>query len=98
MADEKWEEVKGESNMWIPENPSESIEGFIMAMGPGSYGLQATVKGEKQEWVTPSHQVLQSRLAGCKVGDYIKITFESVQLPTVKGQKPTKIYSVKRRI
>jgi hypothetical protein len=97
MTEEKWEEVKGESNVWLPEE-KESIEGFIMSIVQGQYGLQATIKGEKQEWTTPSHKVLQTRLSGCKVGDYVKITFEKEELPKVKGQKPTKIYSIQRRI
>lgn len=101
MAEEKqetWEDVQGTSNVWLPVQPKESIEGVIKELKQGQYGAFAVILGKDQEWTTPSHKVLQTRLVGCKIGDYVKITYEKEELPTIKGRNPTKIYSVKRKL
>lgn len=98
MANEAWEELKGSSQIWIPNKIGESIEGTIKELKNGMYGIQAVIVNGDQQWTTPSHKVLQSRLAECKIGDYIKITYEKEELPTIKGRQGTKIYSVKRKV
>ena len=90
-----WEEVKGESNVWLPTKPNESVEGRIKSMIQGNYGLQTTIEDKEKKAITlPSHKVLQNRLANCKVGDMIKVIYEKDELPKVRGQNPTRIYKV----
>lgn len=99
MAEEKWEDVKGSSNLWLPTKVGEAIEGAIVAMEKNQYGIQAKIElKDGQQLLTPSHKVLQSRLADCKVGDYVRITFEKEELPTVKGRQGTKIYKIARKV
>jgi len=47
-----------------------------------------------EEHRTPSHKVLQSRMAKIVVNDKIKIVYEKEEPPKLKGQNPTKIYAV----
>jgi len=97
QPNEVWEDVKGNSSMWKPEKIGEAIEGTITELKNGLYDVQAVIVNGDQEWTTPSHKVLQSRIGACKIGDYVRITYEKDELPTVKGRNPTKIYSLKRR-
>jgi hypothetical protein len=98
METNGWEEVRGTSAIWTPEKAGDSIEGTIKEIKMGQYGLQAVITNGDKTWTTPSHKVLQNRLADCKVGEYIKITFEKEELPTVKGRQGTNIYSIKRKV
>lgn len=94
---ELWEEVKGTSDVWIPEKINDFIEGEIRELRNGQYGIQAVIKTADKEYLTPSHKVLQSRLAECKIGDIIKIVFVREELPTIKGRKGTLIYQVLKK-
>lgn len=97
MANEVWEDIKGSSDIWLPEKVGDAIEGTITEIKNGLYGVQAVIVNGDNEWITPSHKVLQNRISECKVGDYVRITYERDELPSIKGRNPTKIYSVKRR-
>ena len=94
---EQWEDIKGTSGMWLPEEVGDMIEGTIESVEDGLYGLQATIVSGEDTYRTPSHKVLQNRLSECSVGDYVRITFEKEELPTVKGRNGTKIYRVQVR-
>lgn len=90
-----WEEVRGESNLWLPVKEGESIEGVIVSMNQGQYGIQTTIETQEKKMVAlPNHKVLQNRLVNCKVGELIKVIFEKEELPKIRGQNPTKIYKV----
>lgn len=97
MDNENWEEMKGTSSIWLPSKAGESIEGAIIALSQGQYGVQASIENKSGVLLTPSHKVLQARLADCKIDDVIKIIFEREDLPTVKGRQGTKIYKVLRK-
>lgn len=94
---ESWEEMKGNSGIWQPKI-GESVEGIIISMTQGAYGLQCDIETKAGVVKTPSNKVLVARLHDCKIGDFIKIIYEKDELPTIKGNKPTKIFSVKRKV
>lgn len=92
---DNWEEVKGESNLWLPSNPGEAIEGVIVSMEKKQFGIQTIIETKDQKQIAlPSHKVLQNRLSNCKVGELIKVIFEKEELPKVRGQNPMKVYKV----
>lgn len=95
----EWEEVKGDAGgIWLPQKKDEQIEGEIVEIKQGQYGIQVTVlnaKGSKMS--TPSHKALQSRLGGFQVGDFIKIVYLGADLPKLKGQQGTRLYAVFKR-
>jgi len=91
----KFKEVEGNSNMWTPDKEGEILEGVIRELKDGKYGVQAIIVSEDGvEHITPSHKVLQNRIDDCSIGDFVRITFIKEELPTIKGNKPTKIYKV----
>lgn len=98
MAEDKWQEVKGSQGIWLPSKPLDSIEGAIIALAQGQYGVQATIETAQGVMITPSHKVLQARLTECKIGDFVKIVFEREELPTVKGRQGTKIYKLMKKV
>ena len=95
--EENWQEVKGNSEIWLPEI-GDHIEGEVLALKDGIYGLQATIGKDDDKWVTPSHKVLQNRLNELAVGDYVRITLVKEELPTIKGNNKTKIYKVEKKV
>jgi hypothetical protein len=99
MVEHKWEEVQGESGWWNPTKEGEKIEGYIKDLVEKDFGIQATISNVGvPDITTPSHRVLQNKLKSCKLGDYVQITFEKEELPTIKGKNGTKLYSIKRRV
>ena len=107
-AEEVWEwkpaddeeEVDGDLNIWNPAsdgNKGDEIEGEVMDISEGVYGIQATIDDgiSEQPWTTPAHKVLQSALAKLSVGDVVRITYTG-HYTTPKGQK-TKTYKVARK-
>lgn len=93
--DNEWVEIKGESNMWLPARAGDSIEGIIISITQGQYGVQAVIEDKEGKHIAlPSHKVLQNRIVNCKVGELIKVIYEKEELPKVRGQNPTKIYKV----
>lgn len=89
-----WIEV-ADSNFWSPENKEDEIEGVIISKDNDDYGLRVVIETkDKKQVVLPSHKVLQNRLQGTKVEDYIKVVYKGEELPKVKGRNPTKIYKV----
>ena len=89
-----YEEQKGGS-LWMPSNSGERLEGEIRKITEGTYGQQYLIgKPTGEEFLTPSHKVLQGRLSNAKVGDFVVIIFMDAELPTVKGNNPTMIYKV----
>ena len=83
-------------NIWLPTKKGDSIEGTIVKKQEGKFGEQCEIKveGEEKTVFTPSHGVLQNRLAQRSVGELIKIVYVGEELPTVKGNNPTKMYDV----
>ena len=99
ISDGKWEEVGGSSGMWMPVKVGDSVEGVIVELKQGLYGVQAVLKlVDNSLLTTPSHKVLQARLANCKIGDEVKISFEKEELPTIKGRQGTKIYKLLKKV
>ena len=93
--EENWEEVKSSTGLWLPEKENESVQGVITEIKEGQYGLQVVIEDENGESITtPSHKVLQTRLNGFNVGDSVRIVFTGTDLPKVKGQNETRLYSV----
>jgi len=84
------------AGMWLPENIGDTLKGEIAAIETdGLYGKQLVVLMEDgNEIKTPSHKVLQARIAKAKVDDKIKIVYTGEQPPAVRGNNPTKMYDV----
>ena len=94
MSETKWEEQTG-SGMWMPENPGDSLEGTVIDVKEGTYGNQYVIKkADNEEVLTPSHKVLQNRMGMAVKGTTVRITYVKSELPTVKGNHPTRIYKV----
>jgi hypothetical protein len=81
-------------NFWTPENQGDAIEGVVIAMPTGEYGIQYDIETSVGLVRTPSHKVLQNRMANAKVGMKVKIVFDGTEPPKIKGYKPTQMYTV----
>lgn len=93
MTDE-WKKQEA-NDIWLPTQPNETLIGTVTEITEGMYGNQHTIKKDDGNIVkTPSHKVLQNRLADCAVGDVVKLVFIGEEPPSVKGQNPTKMYEV----
>ena len=93
-----WEEIKNDLTFWKPGNEGDELMGKIVDKREGDYGFMYVIENEKKEKIgTPSHKVLQSRMAGFQIGDEIKIVFNGTEAPKVKGQNRTMLYSVFRK-
>jgi len=88
----KWVEVVG-SEFWQPEKEDEEVVGNIIQIVESKYGKEYIIEvGENERITTPAHMMLQNKLAGCKVGDNIKIVYRG-EVPSGKGS-PLKKYRV----
>lgn len=91
---EEWEKQES-TGMWIPTEEGQELVGEVVEiLTEGSYGPQWVIKTDEEETRTPSHKVLQNRMAKAKKGDTVKIVYKGEEPPNVKGQNPTKIYEV----
>lgn len=95
---EEWTEVKSDTGIWVPTQKGEQIEGEVVEIRKGLYGIQLVIEtSQGNKLTTPSHKALQSRLVGFQVGDFIKVVFQGADLPKVKGQQGTRLYAVFRK-
>jgi hypothetical protein len=94
----EWQKVESEgSEFWKPDVVGESIEGVLEGIEVGTYGKEYTIKLLNGECVkTPSHKVLQNRMSDGKfeVGDEVKIVYDGELPPKVRGDNPTRLYTV----
>jgi len=87
--------IEGTDNFWAPAKEGEIIEGDVLDIISGSFGNQHILKlDDKTTIMTPSHKILQSKLAQVKIGDYVRITYVDETESTKKGHSPTKNYEV----
>ena len=94
---EDWEEVIPDLNIWIPEEEGDGIQGEVVEVIEGKYGINLRVKDkDEKEFITPSHKVLQSRLLCVELGDIIRIEFIRSE-PTNKGN-PIMLYKVWKKV
>ena len=90
-----WEEVKSGTGLWLPETEGEELIGEVTESIEGQYGIQLVLlKADGEKVTTPSHKALQSRLTNFKAGDMLKIVFKGTDLPKIKGQNGTRLYTV----
>lgn len=91
----EWEKQESLSDIWIPTEEGEELIGEVTDSYEGGYGQQYTIKKEDGSEVrTPSHKVLQNRMAKVEKGNKVKIVYTGEEPPTVKGQNPTRMYDV----
>jgi hypothetical protein len=95
----EWTEVKSDTGLWNPATKGEQVEGEVVEIKQGQFGgIQIVLETAQHVKVTtPSHRALQSRLKGFQVGDFIKIVFTGTDLPKLKGNNPTRLYTVFKR-
>ena len=96
MSEEKIEGL----NIWLPKETGEELKGKIVKIDiDATYGTQAIIKKtDGVEILTPSHKWLQNCLKRLNVGDNIRVVFDGDEPPKIKGQSPTKKYSVFRTV
>ena len=89
-----WEKQES-SSVWEPAKGEELI-GELIGSEDGKFGTQYIIKRESdgESVKMGTWKVLISRMAGAKIGDIVKIVFVGEELPTVRGNKPTKIFEV----
>ena len=90
------EEIKADFNVWKPTNEGDKIRGTVLMISEDAqYGKQYKLAlDDGSEMWTPSHKYLQNRLKDIVEGDKIGIVYDGEELPSVKGNNPTKIYRV----
>ena len=94
MAEETWEK-QAPSNYWNPQEPGDEIKGKVSKIEEGTFGKHYTIQQtDGSEITTPAHKVLLSRMRNVVKGDMVRVTFDGTDLPKVKGQNPTRMYSV----
>lgn len=93
------EELKGtETSMWLPAEVGEEIIGMVVEVREGKYGKQWRIQNEqlKLDCWTPSHKVLQNRMAKANIEDCIRIKYVGEE-DNEKGN-PTNLYRVFRQV
>ena len=94
----EWQEVKSDTGIWVPTQIGEAVEGEVIEIKQGQYGVQIVLEtGQGIKITTPSHKALQARLYGFKPGDFIRIVYQGTDLPKLKGNQPTRLYAVFRK-
>ena len=103
---EKWrvinmwkEQTSDNMNIWLPKTINEELIGQVIEVKElGKYGRQLLIKDERigKDMTTPSHKVLQARLANIKLNDLVKIIYDGEQPARVRGENPIKMYRVFR--
>lgn len=90
----EWEKQEG-VGIWIPKKVGEEVIGKVVKIDTeGTYGTQLILETKDGEMRTPSHKVLQNRIAKVKEGQTVKIVYAGQEQPTVKGNNPTEMYDV----
>lgn len=84
------------AGIWLPQKEKEELVGEVTHINrEGLYGVQYTIKkSDDDEALTPSHKVLQNRMAKAVVGTKVKIIFTGTEAPKIRGQNPTSMYEV----
>ncbi|MCX6654323.1 MAG: hypothetical protein NTY03_04280 [Candidatus Bathyarchaeota archaeon] len=93
----EWTEVGNTQGLWLPVTKGEVLEGVVIEVKEGLYGLQLSIENKEGVHTTPSHKALVGRLKAFQVGDSIKVEYLGTELPKVKGQQGTRLYSVFRK-
>lgn len=94
MAREEFVKVEAKGNIWKPTQKGEEKIGVVEDIIEGKFGKQYVLICDNDTMMTPSHKVLQNRLAEVKRGMTVKMVFQGTELPTVKGNNPTAMYDV----
>lgn len=93
------EEVGGDLNIWNPAldgNEGDELEGEVVAIEEGIYGIEAKIKTDIGDVLTTAaHRVLQTALVKLNVGDNVRITYTGAY--TTKKGMTAKNYKVARR-
>jgi hypothetical protein len=94
---ENWEEI-GKLNLWKPTKEGDVLTGKVVSeMTHASFGKSWGIENAEGTFNTPSHKLLQNRLASVSIGDNVKITFDGTQPSKVRGQSPMSLYTVLRQ-
>jgi hypothetical protein len=94
MEKEEFIKVESTGDIWKPTEKGEEKVGLVEDIIEGKFGKQFILLVGDVAIKTPSHKVLQNRLADVKRGQTVKIVFLGTELPTVKGNNPTAMYDV----
>ena len=96
--EELLEIVDERPEIWLPEREGEILEGEIVEIREGEYGIYAMVKEKTSGLLlrTPAHKLLQSKLNRLSEGDYIRIIYQG-SIRTTSGRRAEN-YKVLKRI
>jgi len=91
-----WKEVETQAgNTWKPKEEGDTLIGEVKEIVEGNFGRRYLIEDEKgEEFLTPSHKVLQNRLAKIAVGTKVKIVYDGETPPAVRGQSAMQMYRV----
>ena len=93
----EWKKVESEAlgNLWLPEQKGDELVGTVEKREEGTYGVQFTIKKDDGSLIkTPSHKVLQNRMAKLALGQMVKLVFTGEIPPKIRGENPTKLYEL----
>jgi hypothetical protein len=89
-----FEKVEIDGGFWKPETSGDMVEGTIVSMKNGVFGLNVTLtSSDGDEYVLLSHKNLQLKLSQLVGGDSVRIVFKGEQENTRPGHN-TRIYQV----
>ena len=91
-----WIKQESSGSFWDPKTEGDELIGVVKECRVGGqFGTQWVVEKEGGELVTtPSHKVIQNRMAKVEIGDKVKIVYLKTDLPKVKGQNGVKLYDI----
>ena len=93
----EWKEQKG-IQFWNPEHEKDELVGKCVKIDKDAeFGIRIVIEDvDRQQWMTPSHKVLQNRLMSIESGMMVKIVYlgEDSENKPKKGQNPLKLYKV----
>jgi len=85
-------EIKDEIEFWMPEKIGDKLEGTVVGTFMGKFGVVTKIKNNDKVFGTPSHNVLQSKMAQVPIGSYVWIELVDIK-DTDKGN-PMRVYKV----
>ena len=94
MTPQGFDKIESNNSFWNPSVIGEYIEGELQKKVDGDFGTICIIKTHDGEVSTPSHKVLQNRMAKVNIGQIVRIVLTGEELPKIKGHNPTKLYEV----
>ena len=92
VINEEYDEVSNDFKIWKPQI-ADVLIGKIVKRQKSSYGNSFVIEKDDELFLLPNHQVLESLLERCHIGDNVRVVCTGTQ-PNTKGKNPTMLYKV----